>query len=86
MYVGCHVKRRLFLSDLIEPEFSRHNLEKYANIKCNENSSIGSRIAPYGLADVTQLIVALRNFANSPKQPTYPKVISWNKTHCNCAY
>ena len=51
MYIGRHVKRQLFLSVLVKPEFSRHILEKYTNIKCSENSSIGSRIVPYGRAD-----------------------------------
>jgi hypothetical protein len=90
VFIGRHVKRQLFLSVLIKPEISRHILKKYTNIKCNENNYIGSQIFPYGRADgrtvMTQLIVALHNFANSPKQTTYPKVISWNITHSNCAH
>ena len=91
MYIGRHVKCQLCFPDLIKPEFSGQILEKkYIYIKYNQNYSIGIRIVPYGRTDrriyVTQLIGALLNFANSPKQITYPKVISWNITPSNRAY
>jgi len=48
-------------------EFSREIFEKSSNIKFHENPSSGSRAAPYGRTDMTNLIVAFRNFANVPK-------------------
>jgi hypothetical protein len=45
--------------------------EKYSNIKFHENPSIGNLVVPCGRTDrridITKLIVALRNFANAPK-------------------
>jgi len=32
-------------------EFSEHILEKYSNVKVNENPSNGSRVVPYGQTD-----------------------------------
>jgi len=54
-------------------EFSRHILDKSSNIKLHENLSSGSRVVPCGRmdggkADMTLLIVALRNLANAPKK------------------
>jgi len=51
---------------LLELEFSRQFFEKYPNIKFRENPS-GSRLVPCGRTDITKLIVAYRNFANSRK-------------------
>jgi len=68
---SLHVKYPLFLSDFVKLEFSRQFCEKYSNIKFLENPSSGSRVAPYGQKDgrtgMMKLIVAFRNFANSPK-------------------
>jgi hypothetical protein len=36
-------------------------------MKFNENPSSGSRVVACGRTDVTKLIVALRSFANAPK-------------------
>jgi len=51
-------------------EFSRQFLEKYSNIKFNENPSKGSRVVPCrrtdGQRNTTNLIVAFRNFAKAP--------------------
>ena len=44
IYIGLHVKYRLFLSDFKELEFSRQNFEKYSNIKFHKNPSRGSRV------------------------------------------
>ena len=44
-------------------EFSVPIFENYSNIKFHENPSAGSRVVP----DMTNLIVAVRNFANAPK-------------------
>ena len=41
---------------------------KYSNIKFHKNPSSGSRVVPCGRTDMTRLIVAIRNFANSPKK------------------
>ena len=46
-------------------EFSRQFFEKYSNIKFHENPSSGSRVVPCGRTDMTNLIVALQNFANA---------------------
>ena len=60
---SCHI--------LIKLEFSQQIFRKSSNIKCKENSSSGSRVAPYGRKDgeanMTKLIVAFRDFANAPK-------------------
>jgi hypothetical protein len=40
---NCHI--------LIKSEFSRRILEKYSNIKFDENPSSGSRVVPCGLTD-----------------------------------
>jgi hypothetical protein len=52
-------------------EFYRQVFEKSSNIKFNENSSSGNRVVPCGLTDrqtyMTKLIVAFRNFENTPK-------------------
>ena len=56
-------------------EFSRQISEKYSNVKFHENPSGGSRVVPCGRrgvvrrTDMTRLIVAIRNFANAPKNP-----------------
>jgi hypothetical protein len=49
-------------------EFSREIFEEHSNIKFRENPSNGSRVVPYGRRDMTKLIVAFRNFTNSPKK------------------
>jgi len=52
--------------------FSQQIFEKYLYIKFDKITSSGSRVFPCGLTadgqtDMTELIVALRNFANAPK-------------------
>jgi malate synthase len=62
---GLQVKYRLFLSDF--NELSRQFLEKYSNIKFNENPSSGSwSIRKEEWTDMTNPTVPLRNFANAP--------------------
>jgi len=39
------------MSDSIELEFSGQIFEKYSNIKCNENSSIGIKVVACGQTD-----------------------------------
>jgi hypothetical protein len=41
--------------------------KKYPTIKFHENPSSGSRRHTDGRTDITKLIIALRNFANTPK-------------------
>jgi len=48
-------------------EFSRQIFEKYSNIKFHDNPSSGSRVVPCRPTDITQPTVALRNFADTPK-------------------
>jgi len=48
-------------------EFSRQFFEECLTVKFHDNPSSGSRVVPCGQTDVTKLIVAPRNFANSPK-------------------
>jgi len=53
-------------------EFFREVLEKFSNVKFDENVSRGSRTAPCTRADwrtdMTKLLVAFRSFANKPKK------------------
>jgi hypothetical protein len=51
----------------MKSEFSQGILDKYSNIKFRENPSSGSRVVLYErTADITELIVALRDFAKAP--------------------
>jgi hypothetical protein len=52
---------------LLTLEFSRQIFEKYLNLEFHENPSSGSRVIPCWRTDMTELIVAFRNFANAPK-------------------
>ena len=53
-------------------EFPQQIFEKYSNIKFHGNPSSGSRVVPCGRpyreADIMNLIVAFRNFANASKK------------------
>jgi hypothetical protein len=52
-------------------ELSQQTFEKYSNTEFQENPSGGRRAVPCGWTggqtDMTKSIVALRNFANAPK-------------------
>ena len=56
---------------LIKFEFSRPFFENYSNTKFHDNSYSGSRVVSCGQTDgptdMTKVIVAFRNFANTPK-------------------
>jgi hypothetical protein len=56
-------------------EFSVQIFEKYLDIKFSGNPFSGSRIVPSGQTggrtDMTKLVVALRNFTNTPKHRRY---------------
>jgi len=49
--------------------FSRQIFEKYPNIDFHENPSSGSRTD--GRTDTRKLMVAFRNFANTPEKGAY---------------
>ena len=73
MYVSLHVKGLLVLSLLsTKVEFSRRISIQASNIKFHENSSSRSPVVSSRQADrridMTELAVALRNFANAPKK------------------
>ena len=52
----------------MQPEFSRQGFEKYSNIKFHKIRPLGAELFHAGgRTDMTQLIVAFRNFANEPK-------------------
>jgi len=48
-------------------EFSLQTLDKHSNVKLYENSSIDFRFVPNWRTDISRQILALRDFANSPK-------------------
>ena len=53
-------------------EFSRQIFEKSSDIKFHQNPSSGRRVVPCEQidrrTDMTKLIVAIRSFANAPKE------------------
>ena len=69
-FSGLHVKHQLLLPDFKETWLFSTVFQKYSNIKFHRNPSGGSRVVPCGqkdrLTDMTQLIVAFRNFAKAP--------------------
>jgi hypothetical protein len=71
MYIGCHVKCPLFMSDFNETWIFLTDFRKYSNIKFRGNSSSGRRGVlrwrTDGRIDMTKLTVAFPNFANAPK-------------------
>ena len=73
MCTGLRVKCLFFLSYFnIKLEFSQQTFEKYSNIKFRENRLVGDELfhangRTDGRTDMTNLIVAFRNFAGVPK-------------------
>jgi hypothetical protein len=79
MYVGLHVKCRLFMSDVNGTLISSTDfLEKNSNIEFRENPCSGSQGFAYGRTD-------RHNKANShfPRSPNSPK--NWVSTKILCA-
>ena len=72
MYIGLPVKNTLFLSDFNETWILSTIFEKNTHMKFHENPSSGSRVIPCGRTDVMKVIVAFRNFANTPKNALQP--------------
>ena len=70
MYIGVHVKYRLFLLDFSEILYSLQIVEKYSNTRFHENPSSGSRDVACGQTDMTKIKVDFRHFANAPKTKT----------------
>jgi len=68
MYIGLHVKYLLFLSDSNDTWIFSKEFRKI-RIKFHENTSSRSRIVLCGRTDMTKLLVAFCNFANTPKLP-----------------
>ena len=58
---------------LMKLEFFRLIFEKYSIINFHENPSSGSHAVPCEQTDETQLLVALRYFANTPKKDVWGK-------------
>ena len=52
-------------------EYSLQIFDKTSNIKFHEDPSSGSRVVPCGWTDMTELTVALRNFAQAPKKHSH---------------
>ena len=69
MYIGLHVKCRYYCQILAKLEYSRQIIEKYSNIEFHENVPCGGgpscSVWADGRTDMTKLIVAFRNFAES---------------------
>jgi hypothetical protein len=65
---------------LTKLEFSRQIIEKYSNIELYENPSSGRQVVPCertyvhadGRTDMTNVIVAFRNFADASKNFSVP--------------
>ena len=51
MYIGLHVRYPLFLFVFNELESPLQILEKYSNIKFDENPSSGRQVVPHGQTD-----------------------------------
>jgi hypothetical protein len=73
-FYSCPISKKI--------EFPGQSFEKYSNIKFHENPSNERRVVPCGRmegqTDTTRLIVAFRNFANSPN-----KAVVVNQTVCS---
>ena len=68
MYIGLHVKYRIFLSDSNKTLiFLDRFTKKVSNITFHENTSSGSRAVACGPTDVTKLMAVVHSFANALK-------------------
>ena len=78
LYKHLHLKHLLFFSDSNRTLIFAAGFRKILQIKFHESPSIGSRVVPCGQTDMTKLIVAFLNFANTPK--SYHSVIPCKMT------
>ena len=63
MYIGLHVKYRLFLSDFLDLFLQNTPISNFKKIR-----PVGAELFHAdGRTDMTKLIAAFRNFANAPK-------------------
>ena len=82
MYICLHVKFRYSSRIVIKLKFSLQFSEKYSNIKFSENPSSGCRVVPCGQTDTTKLTVALRKFANAPKNGSFVHLYLPDRSDC----
>ena len=68
MYIGLHVKYRLFLSDFHEIVITSTDFRKESNFKFRENPAGAEIFHADGQRDTTKLIVAFRHFVNAPSK------------------
>jgi len=75
MYIDLYVKYPLFLSDFNKTVIYSTDLQKKREVKFHGNPSSGSQVVPWkrtdGQMDMTKIIVAFRNFANTSKNWLY---------------
>jgi len=67
MYIGLHVNTCYSCQILMKREFSQQFFEKYSNIKFHHSPARAELFHADGRTDMTNLIVAFRNFANASK-------------------
>jgi hypothetical protein len=70
MCIGLNENTRYSCHILMKVEFSRQLFEKSSNIKLHENPSRGNRVVRCERTDMMKLVVAVRSFANAPKNRT----------------
>jgi hypothetical protein len=94
---GCmlsyHKRMQLFMHSsrcscqiLITLELFQQIFEKFSNVKFHEGASIGSRVDPCGLTDITKFIVAFRSFWNAPKRYIYQHRSAWHMEGLRVCY
>ena len=70
-YTGLHAKHPSFLSDLKKLSQFPRQILGYSNVKFHENPLGAELFHVDRRTDTTKLIVAIRNFANTPKNYGY---------------
>ena len=81
VYIGFHVKFRLFLSEFNETWILWHSFEEYSYIKFHENPTNGSRVVPCGQTDgqTDGANSRILNFFNALKNTDYQSygILGW---------
>ena len=62
-------------------ELSKRIFRNYSNIKFHENPPVESRVVPCGRTDMTDLIVAFRNYANASQNNTKSQRCAWESIY-----